>query len=253
MIYVDLLVIENLILNYCILLGVSILLNRITNLKKIFLSSVIGCIPLIFLFLNFNKVLLLLINCFFSIIMSIISFNYHDFIYTIKNIMYIYLISIFIGGTFYLINLTFFPQENSFILNFIILVILTPIITKIYLKSITKINNNYSNYYLIDIYLKDQPKITLNSYLDTGNILKDPYWHNPIILISKNKIDIKNEKIILVPYNTIDHHGLLKCIKPYKIYISNVGYQKKVLIGLIDEVGIEGADCILNKELLERI
>ena len=42
MVYVDLLVIQDLIYNYVILLGISLLLTRITNLKKIFLSSVIG-------------------------------------------------------------------------------------------------------------------------------------------------------------------------------------------------------------------
>ena len=185
--------------------------------------------------------------------MSIISFNYHDFIYTIKNIVYIYLISIFIGGTIYLINISFFPKENSFLLNFVILIIFSPIITYIYLKSNVKVKTNYSNYYKIDIYLKDRTKITLNSYLDTGNVLKDSYWHNPIILVNQSKIDISNVKTILVPYNTINSHGLLKCFKPSKIYIYNVGYRKRVMIGVIGEIGIEGADCILNKDLLERI
>jgi len=57
MVYVDLLVIQDLIYNYVILLGTSILLTRITNIKKIFLSSVIGLIPLIFLFLNTSNIL----------------------------------------------------------------------------------------------------------------------------------------------------------------------------------------------------
>ena len=38
-----------------------------------------------------------------------------------------------------------------------------------------------------------------------------------------------------------------------KIYIHKVGWRYKLLIGLIKDIGIEGADCILNKELLERI
>ena len=40
MVYVDLLVIQDLIYNYVILLGVSLLLTRITNFKRILLSSV---------------------------------------------------------------------------------------------------------------------------------------------------------------------------------------------------------------------
>ncbi len=253
MVYVDLLVIENLILNYCLLIGVAILLNRITKIYKVIISSMIGCIPLIFLFTNISSIVNFLISIFFSFIMSIISFKYKDLIYTIKNVIYLFLISIFLAGTIYLINVNLLPKIDNFFLNFIILIILSPIITRLYTKSIIKINYKYSNYYQIDIYLKDKPKITLTSYLDTGNILKDPYLKKPIILVDKNKINYQFEKIIYVPYNTIDNHGILKCFKPEKIYIDKIGYRKKVLIGLIDEVGIEGADCILNKELLERI
>lgn len=253
MVYVDLLVIEELILNYCLLTGTGLLLNRITNLKKIFLSSVIGCIPLIFLFINLSRIITFIISLIFSLIMSIIAFGYKDIIHTAKNIIYLYFISIFLAGTIYLINVNFLPKIDNVLLNFIFLIIISPVITYIYIKSINKIKSTYSNYYQIDIYFKDNSKITLNSYLDTGNILKDPYKKRPIILITKNKINYNNEKIILVPYNTIDSHGLIKCFQPLKIYIKNIGCRSNVLIGIIDEVGIEGADCILNKELIERI
>ena len=129
MVYVDLLVIEDLILNYCLLIGTSLLLNRPTKLKKIFLSSVIGCIPLIFLFTDINKIFLFLISMFFAFIMSIISFKYKDIIHTIKNIIYMYLISIFLAGTIYLINVNFLPKIDNFFLNFIILIFLSPIFT----------------------------------------------------------------------------------------------------------------------------
>lgn len=253
MVYIDLLIIQNLILNYCIIIGTSILLNRITKIKKVFLSSVIGCIPLIFVLININKKTLLLIIFLFSLLMSIISFKYKDIIYTFRNIIYMHFISIFLAGTIYLINVNFLPKIDNHIINTIILILLAPIITYYYTKSIIKIKNNYSNYYKLDIYLKDKTKLTLNSYLDTGNILKDPYKKRPIILVEKNKIKNQETKIILVPYNTIDNHSLLKCFEPEKIYIDKIGYRKKVLIGLINEVGIEGAECIMNKYLIERI
>lgn len=253
MIYVDLLVIEDLILNYIILLGTGILLNRITKLKKVFLASVIGTIPLIFLFININKIMININSILFIIIMSLISFGYKDILYTIKNIIYAYFISIFLAGSIYLINTNYLPEINNYILKFIILIIISPCITYIYIKSINKIKTNYSNYYQIDIYLKDKPKITTTAYLDTGNKLKDPYTGKPIILVSKKIINEFYEKTIIVPYNTIDNHSLLKCFSPEKIYIHKVGERKKILIGIIDEVGIEGADSILNQKLLERI
>ena len=62
MVYVDLLVIQDLIYNYIILLAVGILLTRKTNIKKIFLSSVIGTIPIVSLFLNINQQLIFVIS-----------------------------------------------------------------------------------------------------------------------------------------------------------------------------------------------
>ena len=251
MVYVDLLVLEDLISNYCILLGVSVLLNRHTKLSNIFLASVIGCIPLIFIFTKIDKIVIFLISIIFSIIMSLVAFKYKDIIYTIKNVIYLYLVSIFLAGSIYLINIYFLPKLDNTFLNFLALIIIFPIITFTYIKSIKKIKITYSNYYLLAIYLKDKPKITVSAFLDTGNTLKDPYKHRPIILIKKDLINYQDEKIIIVPYNTIDSHGIMECFKPEKIYLDKVGEVKNVLIGLIDEVGIEGADCILNKKILE--
>lgn len=253
MVYVDLLVIQDLIYNYVILLGISLLLTRITNIKKIFLSSVIGTIPLTFLFTNISNQLNFFISFIFSIIMSLIAFSYKDIIYTIKNIFYMYSISIFLAGGINLINVNLLPNIDNLILNITILIILAPIITYIYIKSINNYKNNYSNYYKVDIYLNDDEKLTLSAFLDTGNKLIDPYKHRPIILINQKLVEIKNKKILLVPYNTINTNDLLKCIIPKKIYIHNIGYKTNFLIGLMDEITIDGVDCVLNQKLLERI
>lgn len=253
MVYVDLLIIEDLIYNYVILLGVSILLTRITSFRKIFLSSVIGTIPLIFLFLNLSNFLNLIISFFFSIIMSIVAFSYKDIIYTIKNIFYMYTTSIFIAGSLNLINTNILSNIDSYLFNVITLIILSPIITIFYIKSINKFKVHYSNYYKVDIYLRDTKVITISAFLDTGNKLIDPYKQRPIILLNKSLIDIEKQKILLVPYNTVNNSDLLKCIVPQKIYIHNIGYRNNLLVGLINEVNIEGVDCILNQQLLERI
>lgn len=253
MVYIDLLVIQDLVYNYVILLGVGILLTRITKLKKIFLSSVIGTIPLIFLFLNINHHLNLFLSFVFSVIMSILAFSYKNIIYTIQNVFYMHTASIFIAGFINLINVNLLPNLNNYLLNVIILILVSPIITIIYIKSINRFKNNYSNYYKVDIYLKEMEKFTVTSFLDTGNKLIDPYKQRPIILINESLVNIKKQKIILVPYNTVNNSGLLKCIVPNKIFIHNIGYRKNFLVGLIDEVNIEGVDCILNQKLLERI
>ena len=252
MVYIELIVIEDFILNYIILLSTGILLNRITSFKKILLSSTIGTIPIIFLFTSISKILLDTINFIFLIVMSITAFNYKDILYTLKNIIYVFFVSIFLAGSIYLVNTKYLPQINSSIIKITIYILVSILSTYIYTKNIKNLKINNSNYYKVDIYLKDKLKITLMSFLDTGNKLKDPYNNKPIILVSKNKININNQKIVLVPYNTIDNHGLIRCFSPEKIYIDKVGYRKKLLIGIIDKIDIDGADCIMNELLLER-
>ena len=107
MVYIDLLVLEDLLINYVILYTTGIILNRITKFKKIFLSSSVGTISLIFLFCNLNNHLINIITFLFSIIMSIIAFSYKDIIHTVKNVIYMYLISAFLAGSIYLINTNF--------------------------------------------------------------------------------------------------------------------------------------------------
>lgn len=253
MVYIDLLVIEDLIYNYVILLGVGLLLNRNTKFKKIFLASVIGIIPLIFLFIKINIIFRFFITFIFSILMLIISFGYRDILYLIKNIFYMYMISINLSGSINLININIFPMVDNTVLNIIVLIILAPVLTYIYVKSIIKVSDNYSNYYNVDIYFNESEFISVVGFLDTGNKLVDPYKRRPIILVNKNLIDVSDMLTLLVPYNTLNNHSLLECFIPYKIYIKNLGIRTNVVIGLMDNVCIDGVDCILNLGVLERI
>ena len=116
------------------------------------------------------------------------------------------------------------------------------------------IKNNYSNYYKLDIYLNDGKVISTTSFLDTGNNLFDPYFNRPIILIDKNLIkdDYNYKDILLVPYDTIDSHGILKCLKVNYIYILGIGIRRNVLIGISNKkIMIDGVDSILNRRILE--
>lgn len=253
MVYIELLLLEELIYNYVIILIVSIILNRITNLKRIFTSSIIGSLSIITLFYNIPNIIIMFVSLISSFLMSIIAFSYKDIIYTIKNIFYMYISTIFIAGFIYLINTNVFYNTNNYLFKVIMLILLAPVITYIYIKSISKLKNTYSNYYKIDIYIDEDNTITVNSFLDTGNKLIDPYKYRPIILVKKSLIKNKQNKTLLVPYKTVNSESLLKCIIPKKIYIHNIGYRKKLLIGLVDEISIEGADCILHQNLLERI
>ena len=259
-VYIEVVLIINFIIDFILLFGVCLILRRQTNLKRLILSSLVGSITMICMFYNIEGLYLFIIKLLSSLIMVIICCKFKSIKYTLKNIFYLYTLSIILGGSIYLISIEVIKKyselkflSNGVYINFIIILIFSPLIIYIYIKQIREIKNTYSNYYNIDIYLKDKTKYSLTGYLDTGNHLKDPYKNRPIILVNKNKINFNYNNILLVPYDTLNNHGLLKCIVPDKIFIDNIGIKKNFLIGISeDEINIEGVDCILHSSLMER-
>ena len=255
-VYLDLIFITNFIFDFVILLTISLILKRNTKIYRLILGSLSGSLALGILFIRMNQIELFLYKFIISIFMIIISFGYRNIKYFIKNIYYMYLISMIIGGFLTFINnsLSISNEGILFInskikLNIFISIVLSIILLISYIKQIKVLKTNYNKYYKIHIYFNNK-KIDTNAFLDTGNKLIDPYKKWPIILVNENIIDEKS-RYIYVPYNTVSGRGLLKCIKVDKIYIEDIGYRKKFLVGITDNINIDGVDCILNERLLE--
>lgn len=259
-IYLDLVILLNVFFDFLLLFSVSYTLKRRAKLHRLFLGALVGATTIISLFFSFSSISLFLYKVIISILMILITFGFKNILTFLKNIFYLYIASIFLGGTLYLLNIEFSYKNNGVIfyhsglsINIIMILIITPIIIYLYIKQATIQKNSNSNYYKVDIYITDKTIIHTTAFLDTGNNLKDPYKHRPIILINKELIKRKY-KYLLVPYNSLNNHSLLKCIVPKKIIIEGHPEQTNFLIGLSEEkIMIEGAECILNKKLIERI
>ena len=62
----------------------------------------------------------------------------------------------------------------------------------------------------------------------------------------------KEDKFILVPYHTINGEGLLKCIKPEKVYIEKIGYKNNLLVAFSSSPStINGVEVLLHKDLMK--
>ncbi len=253
-IYIDIILLLNFFIDLLLLLSVSFLLKRRTPLIRIIIASLIGSLSTLLLFVIHNNLLLFFYKILISIIMIIISFKYNNYHYFKDNLLYLYIISIVLGGTIYLINNQISTINNGMLftsnnlkINIILLIIISPIILYKYLKNTKNYQLTYSNYYDIDIYYNDLC-IKGTAFLDTGNNLKDPYFKRPIILINKELIS-EPVKTFLVPYSVVNNQkGLLEVFSPKKIIVNNKKC-KKTLLGLSD-VNINGIKIILNKEAL---
>lgn len=196
------------------------------------------------LFTSINRLLLELITI---ILMVTIAFKYKNIRYFLTNMLYTYILSILLGGLIYLFNS---KVTLNIYLNYLVIIILSIEVMTLYIKENKKIKNTYNNYYKVDIYFKDKEKISLIGFLDTGNNLYDPYKKRPIILVDKKYQ--KEDKFILVPYHTINGEGLLKCIKPEKVYIEKIGYKNNLLVAFSSSPStINGVEVLLHKDLMK--
>lgn len=250
-IYIDLIILINFIIDFILLLSTAKLLKRNFKIKNILLSSLIGSTSTILLFIITNQFQITLYKLLTSIIMILITFKYNNFNYFKDNLIYLYILSITLGGTIYLLSNTITLNHNGLLftpnglkINIYILLIISPIILYKYITKQQHLTTEYQNYYNVEIHYNNKI-IKETGFLDTGNNLKDPYFHKPIILINQTLIK-DHIKTFLVPYYTINNKDLLEVFTPQKILINN-HKTKPTLIGLTD-VNINGIKIILNKE-----
>lgn len=255
-VYIDLILILNFIIDFLILITISIILRRNAKLKRILLSTLVGTLSILVLFFNMNNFVLFIFKLALSILLVLIAFGYKDIKYFFNNILYFYTTSILLGGFLYYLNiqigykkigLTFI--NNNIKLNFFVIVIFSPFILYIYIRQIKELKLFYSNRKKVNVYLDNDKVIELNGYVDTGNTLIEPYSGKYVIIAHNKKIDdySKINNYILVPYKTLNHEGIIKCIIPKCVYIDGIGLQYNVVIGIsTSKIKMDGIDCLLN-------
>ena len=239
-IYVDMVCILNIILDFILLMSVSVILTRNAKLLRLFLGSLLGGVSTLILFVNISNLFLFILKIVLGILMVIVTFGYKDIRYTYNNLFYLLTISFSVGGILYLFM-------NKMIYNYLFIIFGFIIICFLYIKQIKKVKDNYTNYYQVDIYFNNNI-LSFTGYLDTGNKLYDNYKHRPVILIDK-KIKYHEEDIIYVPYVSLNEESILKCLKIDKIVINNHVF-KNYLIGLSSKkIKIDGVNCILHSKM----
>lgn len=245
-VYVDLLLFFNFIIDFLLLLSVSKILKRDTNINKLIVGSFIGSLSTLFVFLNISSIQLFIFKLIISIFMCILTFNFKNINYTLKNATFLFISGIILGGALYGVD----NQIN--IKNKYLLLLLSPFIVKLYIKQMKLIKSNYNKYYKIEIHF-DNNIIKTTAFLDSGNKLMDPITKKPVILLSNNKTkNINLEKFYYVPYNTIDNSNIIKCFKPDFIFIKDIGSTDNLLVGIMEnDIKIDGIDCLLNESILE--
>ncbi len=254
-IYLDLVIFLNFFFDFLILFGVRVVLKKNTTLKRLLLGALVGSLTIFSLFIPFTTITLFFLKILLSVVIILTTFGKKGFF---QSILYFYLISIILGGGLYLFNISFSYENKGLMfyksgvtINFILILIVSPIIIYLYVKENKNYKNTYSNIYEVKIYINSK-LYKLKGMLDTGNKLCDPYKRRSVIILNKNiSIDTKKLKSIYVPYKALNTEGVIKCYIPDEVIINNHVFTNS-LIGISKEdINLDDVDCILPNKYKE--
>lgn len=281
-IYIDVVILENLIMNYIIMYATAIILKKKISIIRLFTSSMLGAIYAIISYIFQSPIYsIVILKILLSITMVYIAFKPIKTKELLKQLLIFYMTSFVFGGA--ALSLIYFikPQEAQMkngifsgeyslkvvflggIVGFTIIVIA--------FKSIKNKISSKDIFYDIEIYIENN-KIETKAMVDTGNMLKEPITNTPVIVVEHtllynvipkqilNNIDeillgnleIIEEKIRekylsklkFIPFSSIGKaNGMLLGIKADKIIIKNEDETKE-----IDKIII----AIYNKSLTKR-
>ena len=259
-IYVDIVLIENIIMNYIILFSVGYIAKIKISHIRIIIASLIGAIYAI---LAYSQVLQIYGSIILKIILSMsmvfIAYNPKNIIGMFKELILFYLVSFALGGCAFALLYIVKPQEifmqngvyiGTYPIKIILLAgILGFTITYLSFKLVKNKISKKELIYRIEIEIENK-KIQTDVILDTGNMLKDPINKNPVILIEKEKL-YEILPIYILGENEKEYE--LEYRKRLRIIpFTSVGKQKGMMIGIkADEVKIfTDIDEIINKDAI---
>lgn len=255
-VYIDLILLLNFGFDFLLLLATSYLLKRNVSILKLILGALFGSLSTLFLFFSISTFILFLLKIGISIGMIIISFQFKNIHFFFKNLIYLYFNSMILGGCLYFFNIQLSYKQvglifyhNGLSINFIILIVGSPLFLYFYIKQLKQLKSNQKCYYPIIFTLQNEYHLV--GFIDTGNQTKSFYFKKGIHIINKNVIS-EELSYFYEPITTTSGTTLMKCFKVKEAKIGNKNF-KNVIFGISQEYFQIDADVILNASIKEEL
>ena len=281
-IYVDVVLIENLLMNYIIIFATGTILKIKIKQIRIILASLLGAIYTIIAYISNLRIYSnFFLKFILSLVMIYIAFNPRNIKKLFKFILIFYLTSFVFGGAAFALIYIVKPQEilknNGLVLNskslkvIFISAVIAFVIIIIAFRVVKNKMSAKDMYCHIKIKL-NQKEIETKAIIDTGNFLKEPITNTPVIVVEHTLLYECIPKEILNHLENIlggDFSGIPEKIKEEYmpklkvIPFSSLGKQNGMLVGIkAEEIVIENEEenktkqnviiGIYNKSLTKR-
>lgn len=265
-IYVDVVFIENLLINYIILCATAIIAKNKIHFLKFLLASSFGSLYAILNYIiSLSNLENFFLKLFISSFMILISFDNKKIKVFFKNLIMFYLTSFTFGGAAFMLLFFVSPEsviyENGrFIGTYPLkITIYGGILGFIIITLVAKfIKNKFSNTLCdLEIFFKGKV-IKLKTLVDSGNLLKEPISNQDVIVVQKSSLEDLIDKKILNEATSMIKGSLIgdmsKELYEYKFKVipfSSLGNENGVLIGFKpDYIKIYSDEEIIKKDVI---
>lgn len=258
-IYVDVLIFTNILINYFILSAVKKFLHIKVKTIRIIFASLFGAVCSLAVFLPlFNTPVSMVIRLFVAVGMVFIGFEFKDFRAFLRNVTCTFVFSVIFCGIMILFYEIIKPSHMA-IINDIVYFDISPVLLicvtlVIYLVVIIISRTVYKDDVNTTVDLKI--RINNNEYecigkIDTGNTVTEPFSGAPVIITEQSVIGDKGFSATrLVPYKTLGNEGLMNAVKADNVEINKRVIDKEVYIGIyVGEIDKE-IKAIINSKVV---
>ena len=250
-IYIDVVLIENLIMNYIILLATGIVLKINIKHTRLIMASFIGAIYSIIVYISKIEIYSnFVLKIILSLIMVYVAYNPQKFSNLWKYLLIFYLTSFVFGGAAFSLIYIIKPQEilmknglfkGTYTIKVIILGSVISFV--IIILAFKLVKNKFSKrdmYCEIEIGIEGK-KVKTNALVDTGNFLKEPITNMPVVVTKSTLLyevlpkELLNniENILGGDLNKISEEIKNRYAKKLKLIpFTSLGKQNGMLIGI---------------------
>lgn len=192
-IYVDVVLIENIIMNYIILYATGIVIKSKIKIARLLISSLLGAIYSIFAYSAVLKIYSnIVLKFILSVIMIYIAYNPQTVKKLGKNVLIFYLVSFVFGGAAFALIYIVKPQDilmknglflGTYPLKTVILAAIISFIIIIVSFNIVKKKFSKKDMFCeIEVGINNKT-VKTKAMIDTGNCLKEPITNTPVIIL----------------------------------------------------------------------
>lgn len=281
-IYLDVVLTENLIMNYIILYATGIILKINIKHIRLIIASLLGAIYSIIAYMSVLEIYSsIILKIILSVVIVYISYNPQNVKQLWKHILIFYMTSFVFGGAAFALIYVVKPQEifmknglflGTYPLKTILLGAIIAFFVIITSFKIVKSKISKKDMFCIVKVKINNKEIETKVMIDTGNLLKEPISNTPVIVLEHTLLydcipkeilnnlenilggefssvpeEIKNQyisKLKVIPFSSLGkQNGMLMGIKPEYIIVENEESEKKISNVIIG---------IYNKSLTKR-